>query len=205
MPQKKAKAKEENRSVPSGRLVLLMGNRTILLDLLLFRRQDHSSSNTNNTSFSNNMSMSDSRASRDNQVLFLVICFRQTQRQGHRVASSLSEGEKEDFKRLLLLPIQLCGSKPAGLIRPFLLNPVSPSEIFRRHMTANGSSSSIPPQPIQEASSLAPPISVDTHMQSQQSGMEVVNLASLAETSMFRKVIRAGAAEQRCWESAEKP
>ncbi|KIL57760.1 hypothetical protein M378DRAFT_361404 [Amanita muscaria Koide BX008] len=112
--RKKAKAKEENRSVPSGRLVLLMGNRAILLDLLLFRRQDHSSSsNTIHTSISTNISTSDSRASRDNQVLFLVLCFRQSQ--GHRVASSLNGGERE---RPLLLPIQLCGGrKPAGLIR----------------------------------------------------------------------------------------
>ncbi|KAM6489289.1 hypothetical protein JOM56_015190, partial [Amanita muscaria] len=75
-----------------------MANRTlmnsILLVLLLFRRQDHSSnSNTIYTSTSTNISMSsDSRASRDNQVLFLVLRFRQ--RRGHRVASSLSGVER---------------------------------------------------------------------------------------------------------------
>ncbi|KIL62919.1 hypothetical protein M378DRAFT_739642 [Amanita muscaria Koide BX008] len=102
MPRKKGTAKEENRSVPGA----LMGNSMLMnLILPLFRRQDHSfSSNTIYT----NTSMSHLRASRDNQVIFLVFRFRQ--RQGHGVASSLSGG-----KRLLLFPVQLCGSKPAGL------------------------------------------------------------------------------------------
>ncbi|KAM6491522.1 hypothetical protein JOM56_013091, partial [Amanita muscaria] len=64
----------------------------ILLVLLLFRRQDHSfSSNTIYTSASINISMSHSRASRDEQVLFFVLRFRQIQ--GHRPppeASSLA-------------------------------------------------------------------------------------------------------------------
>ncbi|KAM6489275.1 AAA domain containing protein [Amanita muscaria] len=86
---------------------------------------------------------------------------------------------------------------------PFLLNPVSPSEpIFHHsrsptpgHTMVNGISSNIPPQPIQdadpsnpfftpraapprpsqEASSLAPPMSVDMNILSQPSAMEVVD------------------------------
>ncbi|KAM6492661.1 hypothetical protein JOM56_012385 [Amanita muscaria] len=116
------------------------------------------------------------RESRDNQVLFLVLCFRQRQR--HRVASSLSEG-----KRLLLLPVQLRGSKPAGLSHSCsIVSPSTPIFHHQRSPTPGHTTVAVYQQPIQdadpsnpsftpsaappqEASSLAPPIFVDTHMQ----------------------------------------
>ncbi|KIL55638.1 hypothetical protein M378DRAFT_17768 [Amanita muscaria Koide BX008] len=61
------------------------------------------------------ISMSDSRASRNNQVFFLLLRFRQ--RQGHRVASSLSGGERA-----------VASPTPRKQTGQFLLNPVSPSE-----------------------------------------------------------------------------
>ncbi|KIL56613.1 hypothetical protein M378DRAFT_172553 [Amanita muscaria Koide BX008] len=129
--------------------------------------------------------MPDSRVARDNQILFLVLRFRQRPSNGILV----ERGETNPTPR-----------KQTG---QFLLNPMSPSEpIFHHqrspthgHTMANGiSSSNMPPQPIQdadpsnlvfippaappqpqEAPSLAPPKSVDTHMQYQQPGMEVVD------------------------------
>ncbi|KAM6492650.1 hypothetical protein JOM56_012374 [Amanita muscaria] len=81
----------------------------------------------------------------------------------------LAEGER----LLLLLPVQLCGSKPAGLSRscssPQPIQDADPStDPFFTPPAA-------PPQPPQEASSLAPPIFVDTHMQAPAVGYHLVN------------------------------
>ncbi|KIL57248.1 hypothetical protein M378DRAFT_171993 [Amanita muscaria Koide BX008] len=160
----------------------------ILLVLLLFRRQNHGF-NTIYISTSINISMSHSRASRDDQVLFLVLRFRQMQ--GHRVTSSLSGG-----KRLLLLSTQLRGNKPACLIRscPIPCHPQNQSSTnsdcqdrtwaymaapaayhysqSRMRLLPIHSSHTLAGtiQPPPEVSSLAPSMSVDTHM---QWGMEV--------------------------------
>ncbi|KAM6492647.1 hypothetical protein JOM56_012371 [Amanita muscaria] len=175
-----------------------MGNSMLMnLILSLFRRQDHS---FRSSTIYTNTSMSHLRASIDNQVLFLVFRFRQ--RQGHGVASSLSGGE-----RLLLFPVQLC-SKPAGLSHScsILSEPKLPPPAV--HTMANGSSSipprpiqdvdpynpfftppAAPPQPPRDASSLAPPMSVDTHM---QSGMEVVDPSQSCRNADFSRAPAGG-------------
>ncbi|KIL55641.1 hypothetical protein M378DRAFT_904083 [Amanita muscaria Koide BX008] len=96
---------------------------------LLFRRQDHSSnSNTIYNSTSTNISMSsDSRASRDNQVLFLVLRFRQ--RRGHRVASSLSGVER------LTDAANPTPRKLPGGFDPFLFVSPSSEPIFHHHQS----------------------------------------------------------------------
>ncbi|KAM6492656.1 hypothetical protein JOM56_012380 [Amanita muscaria] len=107
--------------------------------------------------------------------------------------------------------------KQTGGFEPFLLNPVKtnppPPAV---HTMANGSNS-IPPQPIQGCGcfqsilhtpscnapaasrgvvqSLAPPMSVDTQMQSQQSGMEVVDPGQSCRNADFSKC-RGGGGEQ---------
>ncbi|KAM6496490.1 hypothetical protein JOM56_009196 [Amanita muscaria] len=146
----------------------------ILLVLFLFHRQNYGF-NTIYISTSINISMSHSRASRDDQVLFLVLRFRQMQ--GHRVTSSLSGG-----KRLLLLSTQLRGSKlPCHLQNQSsttsdcqdrtwaymaALAAYHYSQSRMRLLPIHSShtlAGTIQPPP--EVSSLAPSMSVDTHMQ----------------------------------------
>ncbi|KAM6492645.1 hypothetical protein JOM56_012369 [Amanita muscaria] len=144
-----------------------MGIRTLMNFILpLFRRQDHSFSSS---TIYTNTSMSHSRASRDNQVLFLELRFRQ---RGHGGILVERGGEATAVASPTL-------RKKTGGFEPFLPNPVRTN--LPLHTMANGSSSILPPRPIQdvdpsnpiftppaappqppqEASSLAPPINTD--------------------------------------------